>query len=154
MKVEKIASSRGYIVTEDGKFLNPNGSEIGRYNDDGYLYSSFRVDKRCIRCYAHRLQAYQKYGDLLYQDGILTRHLNGDSRDNSWVNISIGTHSQNMMDIPEDIRVRKARYASSFVTKYNHSEVIEFYNSCRSYKDTMKKFKISSKGTLYYIINK
>lgn len=33
-------------------------------------------------------------------------------------------------------------------------EIIEFHKQVRSYKETMKKFGISSGGTLYYILKK
>lgn len=105
-----------------------------------------------IKC--HRLQAYQKYGDMLYGEGMMVRHLNGDSLDNSWGNIAIGTNSENQMDIPEQIRLFRARYASSFMQKHNHDDIISFYKENKSYKKTMEKFEISSKGTLHYILNK
>lgn len=40
----------------------------------------------------HRLQAYQKFGDKIYEDGIVVRYLNGDRYDNSYDNIGIGTY--------------------------------------------------------------
>ena len=154
MKIEEIAISRGYVVTEDGVFLNSKGVEIGNVDKQGYLQSSIRVNKKAVSFYAHRLQAFQKYGDKLFSNGVVTRHINGNSLDNSWNNIAIGTHSENMMDIPEQIRIKRAKYASSFLKKYNNEEIIEFHNSCRSYKKTMEKFSISSKGTLNYILKK
>ena len=101
----------------------------------------------------HRLQAYQKYGDKIYEDGVEVRHNNGESLDNSWCNILIGSHSDNMMDIPKQIRIKKALHATSFIRKYDKKEVKDFYTINRSYKKTMDEFNISSKGTLYYILN-
>jgi hypothetical protein len=37
-----------------------------------------------------------KYGDLLYEEGTVVRHLNGDPGSNAWDNIAIGTMSDNM----------------------------------------------------------
>ena len=82
------------------------------------------------------------------------RHVNADRGDFSWDNILIGTHSQNMMDIPEHIRLAKALHATSHVRKYDKGEVRKFYNGCKSYKKTMEQFDISSKGTLHFILNK
>ena len=82
------------------------------------------------------------------------RHLNGNEMDNSWDNIGIGTHSDNMMDMPKEVRVAKAKHASSFLKKYNHENVRDFHQSAKSYKKTMEYFGIKSKSTLYSILNK
>ena len=153
MEIERILSKRGYVVTEDGTLLNPKGNKIGSKDNRGYIGSEIKVEGKGIPFFAHRLQAFQKYSNLLYEKGIVTRHLNGNKEDNSWDNIAIGTHSDNMMDIPEQIRIKKAKYAASFIKKYDYEEVINFYKSCKSYKKTMQEFNISSKGTLNYILN-
>lgn len=154
MNKEEYLLKKGFIVTEEGKFLNPKGKEITSLNDNGYIRVTLRYQNKNIICKAHRLQAYQKYGDSLYTDGIIVRHFNGIKTDNSWDNILIGTVKQNQLDIPEQIRIKRSRYAASFNIKYDKKEVIEYYNSCKSYKKTMEKFNIKSKGTLHYIINK
>lgn len=151
-KIEQIASKRGYVVTEDGILLNPNSIEIG-YNDSGYITTSIRINGKSKHLRAHRLQAYQKYGEVLYSEGIVTRHFNSDSTDNSWDNIIIGNQSDNMMDIPKQIRIKKALHATSFVRKYDKKEVKAFHKKEKSYKKTMDEFGITSKGTLHYILN-
>lgn len=151
-RIEQIASKRGYAVTEDGVLLNPNSVEIG-YNDSGYITTSIRIKGKSKHLKAHRLQAYQKYGDSIYNKDVVTRHSNGDSEDNSWDNIVIGTQSDNMMDIPEQIRIKKSLHATSFVRKYNKQEVRSFHSIDNSYQKTMDKFEITSKGTLHYILN-
>jgi hypothetical protein len=89
--------------------------------------------------------AYQKYGELLFAADCV-RHLNGNSLDNSYDNIEIGSWSDNMMDIPKEIRVRRS-------VKYkNIDEIRNYYNNCKSYKETMERYGISSKGTLYHIL--
>lgn len=152
MKIEEIVTERGYEITKDGNVFNPKGRKVGMVNKEGYMKVSIRLDKKTVHFFAHRLQAFKKYGQDLFESGIVARHLNGNSLDNSWDNIAIGTHSDNMMDIPEDVRIKKAFHASSFLKKYDNEDVIEFYNACRSYKQTMEKFNISSKGTLNYIL--
>lgn len=55
------------------------------------------------------------------------------------------------MDIPRDIRLQLAMNASKKIIKYPLNlvnEIKEFYNNCKSYKKTMEKYNISSKGTL------
>ena len=153
-RVEKIAKNRGYCVTEDGLFLNPKGDAIGTTNHNNYLATNIRVNKKITKLMSHRLQAFQKYGNNMYEKGIVVRHLNGNSLDNSWTNIAIGTQKQNMLDIPEQVRIKKARHATSFVRKHNKKEIKEYYNKVKSYNKTMAKFNISSKGTLHYVLNK
>jgi hypothetical protein len=121
---------------------------------EGYFRIVVRYYGVCKNIKVHRMQAYQKYGDALYKDGIIVRHLNGVSTDNSYDNIAIGTMSENMMDIPASIRIAKSVYAASFLRRYNKEDVMKFYiENGKSYKKTMEKFNISSKGTLHFILN-
>jgi hypothetical protein len=146
---------KGYRVTSAGLVILKNGNVSNRINKEGYPIFSFRFNGKTTPISIHRLQAYQKYGNEMFKDGIVVRHLNGIKTDNSWDNIAIGTHSDNMMDIPEDIRVAKSVYAASFNKKYNSEDVYNYYmNHGKSYKKTMDKFNISSKGTLHWIIKK
>lgn len=150
---EKIAVERGYFVSEEGFAYNKKGEKVGHKHINGYLCIRFRIDKICTSLFIHRLQAFQKYGDLLYQDGVEVRHLDGNRENNSHENIVIGTHQENIMDIPEQVRIKKALHASSFLRKYDKEKVTEFFEECKSYKKTMEKFSISSKGTLHFILN-
>lgn len=150
---EKIAVERGYFVSEEGFAYNKKGEKVGYKHTKGYFFIKLRINKICRNVAVHRLQAFQKYGDLLYQDGVEVRHLDGNAENNSHENIVIGTHQQNIMDIPKQVRVKKALHASSFIRKYDKEKVIEFFQECKSYKKTMEKFSISSKGTLHFILN-
>ena len=158
MKIEKILFNKGYRITQSGIILNPKGIEIkGVINNNGYIAINTRVgiESKQKSCGVHRLQAYQKYENEMYKEGIEVRHLNGIKTDNSWDNILIGTHSENMMDIPEHIRIAKAVYASSFNKKHDKEAIIKWYKeNGKSYKKTMHEFNISSKGTLHFILNK
>ena len=151
-KIEQIATKRGYVVTEEGLFLNPQGKEIGSITGEGYNVSNIRINKIKKHIKAHRIQAFQKYGNKLFEEGIMVRHKNGNPLDNTWENIILGTNSDNQMDIPEQVRIKRAKHATSFVRKYNKEEVRKFHKKERSYKLTMEKFEISSKGTLNYIL--
>lgn len=153
MKIEQIAFKRGYVATEEGVLLNPKGLEIGFVKNSGYNSTMIRVKGKQVNFMVHRLQAYQKYGCKLYEDDIVVRHKNNIKGDNSWGNILIGNQSQNMMDIPKQIRIKKAQHAASFNTKYNKEDIKNFHNIDKSYKKTMNRFNISSKGTLNYILN-
>lgn len=154
MKKEEIFYKKGYRVTNEGNIMSPSGRVLAKsLNSCGYYKISCRCKGKHIQCSAHRLQAFQKYNNKLFDSGIEVRHKNGISTDNSFENILIGTHSQNMMDIPESIRISKALYATSFIRKYDKEKVRKFhFNNGNSYKKTMNEFNISSKGTLHYIL--
>ncbi len=150
-----IAFKKGYRCTADGKLLNPKGKEIGyKHHRDEYLETKIRIDGKNVNIEAHRLQAFQKYGHKLFEKGIEVRHLNAERHDFSWENICIGTHSQNMMDVPEQIRIASALCATAKVRKYDKQLVRKFHAESNSYKKTMENFGISSKGTLHFILNK
>ena len=153
-KKEVIASKRGFIVSVDGKAYDKKGNEVGYIDAIGYCVFTFRIEKKTFGIRIHRLQAYQKYGKALYEDGIMVRHFDGIKTNNTWDNILIGNMSENMMDIPEQIRVSRAKYASSFVTrKHDHVKIKQWYaDNGESYKATMVEFNITSKGTLNYIL--
>ncbi len=148
------AYKKGYRVKENGVVVSPNGFEPKPINHCGYLRINMRINGKHSYFRIHRLQAYQKFGDKVFNDGIVVRHLNGNPKDNSKDNISIGSHSDNMMDISVDIRLKKAIHASSHIKVHNHEDIIDYYNSVKSYKQTMNKYNISSKGTLAYILKK
>lgn len=155
MKKEIYLYKKGYRITDDGIILNKNGEQISGSNQSGYLRIGFRFNKKSYHCNVDRLQAFQKYGEALYGDNIMVRHLDGNSLNNTWENIAIGTNSDNQMDIPERIRISRALYATSFMRKYDRQEVKRFHiENGNSYNKTMNYFKISSKGTLHYILNK
>ena len=146
------AYNRGYVVSLEGQAYNKKGEKVGYLTSNGRVSFGIRIKGLSTNIPVHRLQAFQKYGHNLFNDGIEVRHLDAIPDNNSWENIAIGTHSENMMDVPEQIRISRAIHASSSLKKYNDKEVIEFHSIEKSYKKTMKKFFISSKGTLNYIL--
>lgn len=148
-----LAFEKGYRITNEGKILNPEGKELKGNINKGYLRFSIRLGDDRINVSVHRLLAYQKFGERIFEEGQLIRHLNSNSLDNSWDNIGIGTHKDNMNDKPKEVRLKSAIYASSFIKKHNYEEVKAYYNETKSYKKVMERFNISSKGTLNYILN-
>jgi len=150
--LERIAKQRGYKVTEDGVFCGVRDNILKR-KTKGYLCVSIKVDGKNKSLFAHRLQAYQKYGEDIYKKGICVRHLNGDKSDNSFDNIAIGTNRDNMMDMSKAERQRIAALSAKATIKYNRDEVVEYYNKCnRSRKKTIEYFGMSKAG-LHYILN-
>lgn len=148
------AFNKGYRVI-DGRIFNPDGKELTGYvNRRGYHL--FHHTKSGPKVYTHKLIAYQKFGDKLFEKGIEVRHLDGNSLNNSEYNISIGTHRDNMMDVPKEVRKRKAIKAAKKLRKFTNEEVDEIkkdYSLLKSYKKVMEKWGITSKGTMHHILN-
>ena len=156
MRKEELAISRGYSVTSDGTIMRKGNAISAKLNNNGYY--TIRVCGKTISI--HRIQAYQKYGEKLYGPGMETRHINGIRTDNSYGNITIGSHSENMMDRKESDRVASAKYASSksklSLPKYSKEIVLAIRNdrdSGMTYRSLMKKYGITSSGMVYRICN-
>jgi len=145
----------GYIVNNNGEVFSKDGRELKgcvvtyrgntKYRKIGFRVFQFPSYSLKI----HSIQAFKKFGDKIFEKDLEVRHLNGDSLDNSWENIGIGTHSQNMMDIPKE----KRRKMSSHPI-YDHKEVLKDRKLGMTYKEIMDKHGIKSKSTVSHIINK
>ena len=157
MNKEQIAYEKGYRVTKDGQLLNPKGKKIsGCVNNRGYKHLSFKINKKHNNLLIHRLQAYQKYVNELFGDGIVVRHLNGNRLDNSWNNIAIGTQKDNAMDIPKQIRIKRGISAGKAAIKYPKEFVLklkEEYKLIKNYSELGRKYNIST-SVIWELINK
>ena len=86
------AYKKGYFVNRDGDVISPFTNKVLKPLRSGkcrYYRITVNKQKVCI----HKLMAYQKYGDKIFEEGIVVRHLNDDPKDNSYDNIIIGTQS-------------------------------------------------------------
>ena len=154
------AYEKGYRVI-NGELYNPQGNLLKGFLTDGYkcfkMYLGRRPNRKGVNVKVHRLVAYQKYGDKLFEENIETRHLDNNKLNNFEDNITIGTHSQNMMDKPKEQRLDVSINAASHLRRWTDEEekaIREFHNEHRSYAMTMKQFGITSKGSLFYILKK
>ena len=147
------AYESGYRVLEDGTFVSPNGCVLktklirGRYK--AYTIKISTTEKSHIMI--HRLCAYQIYGDKLFEAECV-RHLNGDSLDNSWMNIAIGTYKENSQDVPKEKRQWIGENASKYTIKWDREEIENFYKK-HSGKETRKHFGISP-SSLWRVLNR
>jgi hypothetical protein len=152
----KDCYNKGYRI-KDGKIFSPSKKELkGRISKIGYKEFSYYYKKKCERVRVHRLVAYQKYKEKIFNKYIQVRHLDNNCLNNMEKNIAIGTQSENKYDVPIKKRELISKYASSFLRKFSdkkEKEIRNFHNSTKSYKQTMNKFKIP-KSSLHYIINK
>lgn len=146
--------SRGGKV-ENGKIYSFTGNRLNPFlSGDGYPTVSIHYASRRIKVFVHRLAAYQKFGDALFAPGIEVRHLNSDKLDFSESNIAIGTHSENMMDMPTDLRISRAKNAAKANWKHKapRSTVFKALSTGKSYAEINELYGIS-KSTLSYMKN-
>ena len=120
----------------------------------GYYNFNIKINKKTYHVPIHRFVAYQKYGSLLFNTGMVVRHLDGVPKNNSESNIVLGTASDNMMDIPKNIRLEKSRRAASFKIKHSVKAVQKLRQEGMTYEQIMENTGITSKGTISYILNK
>jgi hypothetical protein len=152
------AYARGYRITRDGQLISPSRKNpVGGYiNTTGYRETGLPFKGRnAVKLLFHRLQAYQKFGDAMFEEGIEVRHLNGNPLDNSFDNIAIGTQSENSMDKKPEVRKRAAKIAASKQKKLTETEVVELKTLRKQgwkYADLMVKFGLA-KSTVSYIVN-
>lgn len=152
---ERIFFDKGYRISEDGIYYNHKGKEIkGCMATGGYIRITTSYEKKKIFVLAHRLVAYQKYGETIYNEEIEVRHLDENPKNNRWDNIALGTHSDNMMDVSKEVRIKKASNANKKYSDELAQEIREYHLINKSYNDTMEKYNITSKGTLYHILKK
>jgi len=150
-------SQRGYVVNEEGEVTAPSGKwrKLYTHKKSGYKYFSVKFLKKVYTIPVAWLQAYQKFGNRYSEKGIEVRHLNGNPGDNSVGNIEIGTHSQNMLDIPTQVRAKVATNAASYRRKMSNDDVAKLRQERKdgaTYQTLMKRYGIA-KSTVSGIVN-
>lgn len=153
-KNEERAYNKGYRIDDEGNVIGLSKENVGYTGSNGYKHFKFRIEGENYSCSAHRLQAYQKFGEQIYNSGTVVRHLDGDQNNNHIENIAIGSSSDNYMDQSPEVRKARAEHASSFVKKHDHEDIKKYHEKHGSYQKTMEYFNISSKGTLHFILKK
>jgi hypothetical protein len=129
---------------------------ILRSKNKKYYVFGIRYNKKVFKIDVHRLQAYQLYGDRIFEKGIQVRHLDGNSLNNNINNIAIGTQSDNRMDIPAGKRMQISKNASQYVKRFTNEIVLSMRKDRKNgmkYEDLILKYNVK-KSTLSYIINK
>ena len=164
MRKEEYFSKKGYYVTEDGCLMSPKNKRVGTYSKRRglrYEYVSVLYDGKTDKLFTHRLQAFQKFGAELYKKGYVVRHLNGDSLDNTYDNISIGTQVDNALDIPKEKRKAMSVVATNAslrkVIKYNKDVVrkaVLMRKGGASFGEIAKTLGISTRAQANYVVRK
>lgn len=153
----RLAVHKGYRVNRKGVVTSPSGKTRRLYKSpDGYL--SFGVgmpDGKTRKVAVHRLIAYQKYGEAALENGIVTRHLNGDPGDNRWGNIRIGTPQENTMDQPPEQRQQRAQHAANHLRRFSNTQISKLRRERRkgaAYSVLAVRWSLS-KSQLSYILS-
>ena len=72
----------GYDISKEGWLIRKDGSikKEFRVGKNGYLFVSLRLplDKRG-QVSIHKLQAYKKFGELMFKPNMVVRHIDGDN---------------------------------------------------------------------------
>lgn len=149
------AYNAGYRITETGKILNPSGNELkGHITNNGYLAFGISLDGKSTRIFAHRLQAYQKYGERIFSDAVVARHKNSNKLDCSSTNIIIGTETSNRLDMPAATRIAistKSRINMSG-RRFSNEDVLNIRKQLASGKSRQQVANLF--GTTYLYIYK
>ena len=157
------AYDRGYRVC-NGKVISPFSNKeraldlIHSATFPYYRFSvSYKIDGKWVRrgVPVHKLVAYQKFGKDAFEEGLVVRHLDGNSLNNRGENIDIGTVVDNAQDKLPEVRMNSSIKAATKKRKFTDEEMdkIRKFHINSTYKNTMKQFNITSKGTLWYILN-
>jgi hypothetical protein len=154
-----LAYEKGYRVI-NGEVISPftgKPRKLRIQNTKGYKKYSFTINEKGKSSYpveVHKLVAYQKYGNKMFDPELEVRHLNNNSLNNVEENILLGTKVDNANDKPEEQRRKLSINASTSIRKFTDIEMDNIRRYHRgSYRDTMEMFDITSKGTLHYILN-
>ena len=149
------AKKQGYTALPTGEIIGLRGKKrklrIVTRKNTSYYHFSVGYGNILV----HRFIAYLLFGEAVFQPGIQVRHLNGNSLDNSFENLCLGTQSDNMMDKSQEARTNCALHASQYRRRFSDSEVQSIRETRKAgatYKQICTEFH-TSKSTLSYLFN-
>ena len=155
MAVE-IAHERGYFVDDEGNVVSPHGGTLRtRIDNRGYRTFNIKVDGRSYPARVHRLAAYQKYGERIFDPDQQVRHLDENQLNNRPDNISVGTASDNAFDQKPKARVARAKHAARSLRVLSDSNVrslLRDRDKGATLKELSAKYGVA-KSTVSYIVN-
>ncbi len=145
----------GYHVESDGTVKSPFSQKAGYVAKTGYVYVTVEFEGGDVKIPIHRLAAYQKFGDLIFNTGNVVRHLDGNPSNNSYDNLALGSQSDNMLDRSEDSRREHAKKGAKVLRKLSDQQVVTL-RADRARGLTLNQLCDLyglSKSTVSYIVN-
>lgn len=136
----KSAYEKGYRAKEDGTIYNHKGKKIG-FKLDGRNVFSYCLEDIVSPVKVSRFIAYQLWGDEVFKEGIVVRHLNDIKDDDRFENLALGTQADNIADKKRNGSVRK---------KYTNKEkkMIHLYYLKYGFANTVRKYNFSGDAIL------
>lgn len=158
MPKTKRAFHLGYSVSEFGVLLL-NGVDVRSkisLNQTGYQVFSipYKFYKTQI-VFVHRLQAYQKFGELLYQNECV-RHKNDFRSDNSFDNIILGSFKDNASDLSLIVKAQQYLKSAHKMIKYpipQRNKMREEYLAGERISDIASKYDMPRSTTRNIVTN-
>ncbi len=154
--------AKRYKITSGGKLFRPDGIEIlpscsrRGYPHIGVTIRSHGIDQKI---FIHRIVAYQKYGEGLFETGIVVRHLNHDKKDFRPDNISIGSMSDNYYDHDSDylenfpIQGSKAARSRRMFSMETAEEIRRRHRNGEGYRKLARAYGCS-RSTIRFIVHR
>ena len=154
----ELAFDKGYRVDKNGNVFTKEGKKrtLHLSNKGYYTFGIRGREGKNFTIYVHKLCSFQKFGKDSLEPGIHTRHLDGNSKNNSSFNIAIGTAKDNTMDIDPAVRKRTGQNAANHKRRFSDKEVEEIrqdHLNGKTYNEISKERKIC-KSQLSYFLSK
>ncbi len=150
-----LAYQRGYRIVNEVIF-NDKGKIVPGYISGGYRKFSVIIANSVMNVKVHRFVALQKFGDEIFNKGVLVRHLDGNPLNNREDNIEIGSVADNSYDRDSFTRLAHA-YKASLNNQTLGIDTVRLIKLDResgmSYSDIGKKYSVPVTN-IYYLINK
>lgn len=146
LRREQIAQKLGYSVSKEGILLFNGIVAHFWLNNNGYRIFSVTIsENKTVLVLVHRLQALQKFGTELYKMPVV-RHLDNNKLNNSYVNLQIGTQSENLSDMSIETKELKYFIIGFKKLKYNvflrNRLRVEFLKNDMSTLNISRKYNI------------
>lgn len=103
------------------------------YGQQRYPVDSFSYEGKSYSFKIHRFCAYLKFGNEMFSENIVVRHLDDNPLNLSWGNLELGTPKDNSQDIEKSSRSLRAKHARSFQ---------ERPSQCRTSDDVVKEILV------------
>lgn len=147
------AFEKGYRIDSEGCVRNPNNLLIKSFRKNkrvDYLGFSVKINNEVRVVSVHRLGAYQKYGDKIFEKDLLVRHSDGNPLNNKLENLILGNQSSNMMDRTPEERSKHASksHNNRFENRLDKNLILEDLKNKVSITLLSKKYNIGV-TTLY-----